>query len=183
MNNKGFTLIELMVSLAIFAAVVGISVNLFTASFRTQRKAQRLQDVLDNARFSLERMAKAIRVSCIKTPDTGPNNSTSTLDVYHFRRAKHLQYRLANGRIKEIENPGGADEIESDLTGERIQVDKLGFFVQGVGPADDRQPQATIVLNFEPNIEKWEGGAIRIQTTVSPRFLEKFWPSPECDTL
>lgn len=175
-SGAGFTLIELMVSLAIFAAIIGIGVGVFLSSFRVQSQAQEVSQILDNARFALERIAKSIRVSRVETANTPLDSPTSSLDIYHFRRAKDLKYKLENEKVKEVEDPTGSS-LESELTGERVEVKNLSFFIQGVGAGDNRQPQVTIVLKVRPRIERWQGEDISLQTTVSQRCLEKV---PSC---
>ncbi|OGC84957.1 hypothetical protein A3F55_03000 [Candidatus Adlerbacteria bacterium RIFCSPHIGHO2_12_FULL_53_18] len=61
MNNKGFTLIELMVSVTIFIVVMTISLGALLSISAAERKAEALKTVMNNLNFGLESMARTIR--------------------------------------------------------------------------------------------------------------------------
>lgn len=171
--RKGFTMIELLVVVAIFVVVVGVSADIFTSSFAAQRQARKLQDILDNARYGLERIAKTARVACVLNSDSV--TSTSNLKLYHFRRDQKLIYKEDNGNLIEKEEGGG---VEASLIGsENVDIERLNFKLQGVGLGDDQQPRITIFLGLKPKLPEYEEQVINIQTTVSTRFLEKYYAS------
>ena len=77
--NQGFTLLELIVSIAIFSIVVIAATSIMMSVFRAQAKAVAIKNVLDNARFSLELMTRELRtatgISFTTTPPPGcPRN-------------------------------------------------------------------------------------------------------------
>ncbi len=61
MHNRGFTLIELMVSVAIFAVVMVIALGALLAISTADRKAETIGAVMNNLNFAVESMTRTIR--------------------------------------------------------------------------------------------------------------------------
>ncbi|PJE73761.1 MAG: hypothetical protein COV02_00920, partial [Candidatus Terrybacteria bacterium CG10_big_fil_rev_8_21_14_0_10_41_10] len=59
--NAGFTLIELIVALGLFAVVMTISVGAFLNISDIQKKSESLRNVSDNMSFTIEMMTRDIR--------------------------------------------------------------------------------------------------------------------------
>lgn len=64
-QQKGFTLIEMIIVLSIFVLIVLIVVNVFVIINNTQRKTVAMQKVQDDVRFLFEAMAQEIRLGTI----------------------------------------------------------------------------------------------------------------------
>ena len=58
--HRGFTLIELMVSVTIFIIVMVIALGSLLSISEAERKAEQLKTVMNNLNFGLESMARAI---------------------------------------------------------------------------------------------------------------------------
>lgn len=58
----GFTLLEIVVSAAVFSVAMLVAVGLFVAVTQVQKKTQSLSKVQGDARFALELMAQSVRV-------------------------------------------------------------------------------------------------------------------------
>ena len=72
-NQRGFTLVELLISVSIFAMTVFLISGIYIAFSKVQAKAKASQTLLNNAQYTLEIMAREIRNSEIY--DYDPNNS------------------------------------------------------------------------------------------------------------
>src|SRR3569832_199477 len=59
--QRGFTLIEMLVSTAIFAIVMVIALGALLAMSESDRKAQSLKAVINNLNFSLDSMSRSVR--------------------------------------------------------------------------------------------------------------------------
>src|SRR5579872_2581420 len=59
--KRGFTLIELMVSVGLFMIVMLISIGALVSMANADRKAQSIQVVIDNLDFALDDMSRIIR--------------------------------------------------------------------------------------------------------------------------
>ncbi len=62
-RQMGFTLMEIIVVLAVFSILILLLINVFLLSLRAQRQASNRQDAVANLRFVLETMAQNIRTS------------------------------------------------------------------------------------------------------------------------
>jgi prepilin-type N-terminal cleavage/methylation domain-containing protein len=64
-NKKGFTLIEMIVSLSIFVLVLLIATDVFVVINRSQRKVAATQKIQDDVRYLIEVMSQDVRLSRI----------------------------------------------------------------------------------------------------------------------
>lgn len=74
-TQKGFTLIEIIVSLAIFTIVAVIAVGAFLKIVDANTKSQTLKTAINNVNFALESMTREMRVGSIYTCYTIPPSS------------------------------------------------------------------------------------------------------------
>ena len=80
-NHKccaGFSLIEVLVSMAIFALIIGGVVLFSVRSIEANSKSRAMQNAIDNARFAIESVNKKVRTS------HGINNDTQTAEELVF---------------------------------------------------------------------------------------------------
>ncbi len=61
-NKRGFTLVEMIVSLAIFSIVATVSLGALVSIVSANKKAQTLQSTITNLNFALESMSRDMRV-------------------------------------------------------------------------------------------------------------------------
>src|SRR3989344_7842968 len=61
-SDKGFTLIEVVVSVALFSIVMVVCVTALLALVNANRKAQALQSVMNNLSIALDDMARNVRM-------------------------------------------------------------------------------------------------------------------------
>lgn len=81
--NKGFTLIEIMVSLMIFSIVAFIAVGALLKIVDANRKSQTLKVTINNINFALESMSRELRVGTNYTclSDANANNFTLPVNI------------------------------------------------------------------------------------------------------
>lgn len=160
---SGFTLVELIVAIAVFAATVTIASSVFVSSVGSQRKNINQQEVLDNARFVLESMGRAIRQSTVLTCPDQVSCTANSISLNHPVKGA-VTYQLTNGQI--LEN-GTA------LSSAGVSVERLDFTVLGNGLSDNVQPRVVIVVSLK-NSSPGSGALnlIDLQTTMTPRNLQ-----------
>lgn len=161
--NKGFTLVELVVAIAVFATVVTVVSSIFVSSVGSQRKNINNQDVLDNARYVLETMSRAVRQSTVVTG----NGTGSTLTINHPTKGV-MTYILENNQVKESVGGNAAA-----LSSSNVSVQGLTFVVQGNGSTDNIQPKVTLSISLKSSqgASDTESTA-NLQTTLTPRNLQ-----------
>lgn len=72
--RRGFTLVEVMVSMAIFAFVMVVAVGAFIRILDLNRRAQDIQTAMNNVTFSLETMTRELRTGSDYVVSGNPSN-------------------------------------------------------------------------------------------------------------
>lgn len=169
-KNDGFTLIELIIVIALSAGVFAVATGVFVQALKIQRRAFFIQKVQENIGFALESMAKEIRVSNIVTPDSAncPASPPATLSIIHPVNG-NIDYFLSGPDLHRRLSGSGVDTV---LNSVGTRVNRLGFCVSGNASNDNAQPRVTILLtvsNGFPNPSDFI--VLDMQTTVSQRLL------------
>ena len=165
--QAGFTLLESVVTISVFAVLVSIVGSVFISSLTLQRRATNIQQVQENSSFLLESITKSIRVSTITTPDTGANCITpsANLTIIHPVDGT-VVYSLANGTDLQMTVNGVPTIINSNT----IQFASLRFCVSGQASGDQLQPRVTLIASIR-STNSTQPATINIQTTTSQRVL------------
>lgn len=159
--NEGFTIVELLVAVAVFSIVVMVVSGVFVSSVGSQRKNINNQEVLDNARFVLEAVGRSVRQSDITTAD----GTGSTLVVNHPIKGA-ITYSLDDTAGQVLENGVG-------LSAGSVFVERLTFVVGGSAATDLLQPRVSISLGIRNKNQKpGSDTTVNLQTTVTPRNLQ-----------
>ncbi len=168
MQNKGFTLIEMVVAVAVFALLIGVISGIFLSSIRNQKNGLATQEILDQTSYLMEYMSKALRMA--KKDMTGSCTGTVKLNyAFAGQCLKFLNYNdecqqfcLVGARLK--------DENGNYLTSASLQVLNFAVVLSGATqpPVDYLQPRVTISLN----IAGQDQSSAKIQTTISQRNLD-----------
>ena len=94
-KSAGLTLIELLVAITIFSTVILIVTDITLDVIRAESISSSYQVALDSGRFILQRIAKAIRVSIIKTP----TSVTNSIELAHPTRGTVEYFLSGDNRI------------------------------------------------------------------------------------
>ena len=66
-NNKGYTLIEIMVAVAVFAVVIAAPMGFFVSAIKGQQKALVSQGLTNSISYNLEYISRALRMAKIRS--------------------------------------------------------------------------------------------------------------------
>ncbi|MBZ9572492.1 prepilin-type N-terminal cleavage/methylation domain-containing protein [Patescibacteria group bacterium] len=177
--RKGFTLIEIIVAVAIFALIVGTISGLFVSAIQSQRRILATQEILNQASYVMEYMGRALRMAK-KELNTPPISCLSRYGLNYETTANGLKFIDYNDVCTEFFLDAGllkktAEGVTLPLTSTDLQVNSLKFNLLGADqpPADNLQPRVTIFLEIEtkrsvPGLPP----KILIQTSVSQRNLD-----------
>ncbi len=80
-EQSGFTLVEMLVAVSLFAVVMTISVGSLLALVDANRKAQGLQSVMNNLNVALDGMVRSIRMGTTYRCDDVNETNQTTLSV------------------------------------------------------------------------------------------------------
>ena len=172
--SEGYSLIELMVAIGVFAIVVTVMSGMFAISLRGQGKSSTMQNVGDNVRYAMEVMAKEMRMGTIKTKAGFILNSSSDIQFRSNmpnRNSAIVQFYLDTATNQIMFDDDINDALPPEpITSANIAVNTLIFDVSGVSFSS--QPRITIVIQAASvgtaaDIET----RMDIQTTISPRSL------------
>jgi len=155
-NRDGFTIIELIISSALFVVLISLATGAFLQTLRTQKIVTDLSASMNDVSFVTEQISREVR--------TGFSFNSSG-NVLNFRNAKGdaVSYSLVSKSIQRCEN--GPCRT---LTSSGVNIDRLTFILQGAG-TDGEPPRVTILMSVlgEQDIR------INLQTTISSRILDK----------
>ncbi len=178
-NKKGTTLIELLISIAVFAIAVGINANIFISTLKSQKRSVGVQNVTDNARYAMEVITRELRTMNVDlTLDNGYCTFASCMNVngdystIYFvsgsenRNLNIIKVSLNNGVIMFDDEVLLTPDDDMPITdSSKVNVVDLNFKVDNVSTST--QPRITIKMQVEPKNEP--GNILNMQTTISPR--------------
>jgi prepilin-type N-terminal cleavage/methylation domain-containing protein len=171
-SEAGFTLIESLTAVFVFAVIVGIIAAVFANSSNMFRRSSDLQKMQEDVAFILESMVREIRVS--QLCNTGPLCSQQVLTIDHPVNGV-VSYSL-NTASNIIERNDVASGTIVEMSSDEVKFTKLDFLITGLGFVDDEQPKATIVMSVESNNDPTT--MINIQTTVTSRDVREEFLNP-----
>ena len=189
---QGFSLIELMVSLSIFAIVMTTSIGTLLVMIDASAKAQALYSVMTNLSFALDNVTRNIRtgyehrcqMNLGDTTTLSPsNNDCSWGDAIIFNRMNdnyRTAYRLNNGALEQKEcspPPGVSCTGWRRLTGTEVMIDNFQVEVSGSDNGadagnDTNQPVITLVVTGHVNNGLETDTDFSLQTRVTKRVLD-----------
>lgn len=149
---RGFTLVELLVTMAIFLTIITIATGALFSAQAVNVRLEQTQLILDEVNLSTEVMVRDIRYGTTfycdtVLPDVPPTMRKSCTyptggTVLVFRPATQLTgstnrlndrvaYYISNGALYRKEYPSGGDVKTSQLTSSDIIISNLAFYVTG----------------------------------------------------
>lgn len=159
-QERGFTLIEMIVAVALFSVVMLVSTSALLSLVVANRKAQALQSVMDNLNIALDSMVRAIRmgadfdgsVDCSGNNTPYPRDCTGGTTTFNFRAfggdAWVYFYDPQTKRIYRSETGNIAEG--SPITAPTVTIDNLEFYVvgtaHGLDDLESAQPKVVIVV-------------------------------------
>ena len=165
-NQKGFSLIEMMVAMAVLGLIVLGLVTFFTGGTRSWVTGQHQLEAQRNARLSMDRMVKEIREG--KNIGSGSETSITVL-VPHFDVDGNIDsdYTVTYALIDDTTIQRDANPlIENVLTGEAI------FKYYNNSDTEVTSPDATISkihINLKVDVDKDDYPDITLNTDVNLR--------------
>jgi len=192
-NSRGFTLIELIVVMAVFLFIIGGAVGIFLSVLQNQKRILAEQQILNQISYAEEYMSKALRMAREETngnchePGYIYSLTRPDRESGFYRGIKFINqsdndacqefFLDEDGVLKELKNSTD-DSNAVALTSSDFEITSVRFGINGLdgcygteelcppgaSSEDSAQPRVTILLNIGTP-------TISIQTTVSQRNL------------
>ncbi len=159
-TEKGFTLIELMVSVSLFTVVVMISMGAIFTVVDANKKAQTLKTVMNNLNFALETMTRTIKTG------TMGNVTDSTISIVD-QDGKTVIYSYiqavgaVNGKIEKCIDSAGCGKY---ITAPEVNIKNLKFIKAG-----GTQPMVVMVVQGTAKLSEKISSDFNIQTAITQR--------------
>ena len=174
-TKKGFTLIEVMTAVSIFAIVMTISMGSILGVFDANRKSRTLKTIMNNLNLAIESMSKEMRYGeayhCGSSGTlTTPQNCSEGDEFLSFLSSEddQITYRM-NGTM--IEKKVNAEDYVS-ITAPEVVVDSLVFYALGTGTGNTLQPK--VIIKIEGHVGDDDSRSdFTVQTMVSQRTLDR----------
>ena len=189
-HTTGFTLVEMIVSVALFAVVMLVSVSTLLALVNANRKAQALQSVINNLSIALDSIARSARMgsvyhgaggdgSCGGTDYTNPSDCPNGGSILAFRPFGSTPsdppwLYVFDSSTHELKKSVTGSLIDAlPITAPEVTIDDLKFYVVGTTPGDSTQPKIIVIV-------KGSAGAVgssarttfHVQATAVQRLLD-----------
>ncbi len=151
----GFTLLEMIVAIAVFTVVMTMAMEAVLNVNRAQKKVESFRAVSDNLNFALDAMSREIRTGNITFGDDGILKLTNS-------KGESVTYQLTSGQLVRT-----ADTVNFPLTDPKINIDYFNFALSGEAPGDNLQPLVRINISATSGVKAKEQSRINLQTSVS----------------
>lgn len=184
---RGFTLIEILVSVAIFSVVMVISLGALLSMSESDRKAQTLKSVINNLNFSLDAMSRSMRTGvnyhCDVTqlPVTTPRDCTQAsagATSIAFLSADNQVIKYCRGNGSTCDSAGTAVLVSKNgaayapLTASEVVITNLQFYVTGA-ETSLLQPHTVILLSGKVPVSASQTSSFDLETSVTQRLYDQ----------
>jgi prepilin-type N-terminal cleavage/methylation domain-containing protein len=184
---RGFSLIEVLVSLSIFTIVVTISVGALMSIISANAKEQNAQSVMTNVTFALDSMTREIRtgtdyycgpIASLPTSGNTTANCGGGAEGFSFNEggdsltknesSNRIAFRMNNDSIERRLGDGDWEAITSP----DVHVHILRFVTTGATRGDVNSPTLTLYVRGTAGVDDEAQSDFNIETTVVQQLLD-----------
>ncbi len=169
-KKRGFTLIEMIVAIAVFTVVMTVTAATYLNIIDIQKKANAIRAINDNVSFAMEVMSREISQSKDFNLTNAGCSYAVTCGYFDFRDRSGNQviYSRQNNSIKRT----SSGDPDLYLTSSDVVIDNMEFRISGQQSGDGLQPMATIIINATAGEKLKIRTSFNLQTTISQRISE-----------
>lgn len=189
-GQRGFTVVELVVAMTVFAVVITVAVGAFVSVQRTAQKTSAQRKVQQDTRYNLEQLTRQIRSGRIDYGFYLKNQNDPQCNVagrqmlamfvtdatspvpkrtfYWYQATERTLYSLVRSDVTTIPNCGEVtgDSARTRQIGDGIALTDLQFFILPTAdPADTAQ--AANIRNVHPRVTILWGAQTGAKTSVT----------------
>ncbi len=195
-EQAGFTLVEVLVSLALFTIVVVAAIGSLYTVNEASARVNAMRTVLDNLTFATESMSRTIRTSqhivCGGVGNTSglskncplgnTNGAGSAISMDSTIDGKSIEYVIGNNKQTGIGEIDKCILVNGQITADScvaitapevgINIAKTKFYVDGADASDGKQPSVMMIIEGQANAGQGNTAPFAIQTLISQRAAE-----------
>ena len=189
-SSGGFTLVEMLVSIAVFMSVMVVATGSLVSIIHENDKAQVIKSVVDNLTFAVDSISRNLRTGTDYACKTSASDVSFLGDcpnggeLIHYKAPDltYTQYKFVNTvtaastGMGNIQRQTGCNQTGDSCTGtwqsitaptQNVNVSVMTFYV--LGTVAPNQPR--VIITADGFIKASDGGAseFTIQTTASQR--------------
>jgi len=174
--HRGFTLIEIMVSLSVFIIIMTVSLGAILSVLEANDKSQTKKTAMDNLNFALEFMSRTVRFGTNYYCGVASTNPPPAFDCpsggssFSIRSSDGalIVYSLSGGRIMKTVNG-----VTTPVTSAEINITRLTFYVFNSAPPPDLgQPRVILVVSGTVGNKTSTQSIFNLQTSMSQRKID-----------
>lgn len=163
--KRGYTLIELIVSVGLFAIIMMLASGAYLIMINVNRQTQAIATGINNLSFALESMTRSIRTGRSYSQLVGPN-TFSFID----QSGCSITYGVSAGRIVQTESGTGCPSLSNTpLTAPSVNVTSLMFSYSDTPRGDDYQPYVTMVVSGTVSSGPGQTEPFTVETSATMR--------------
>ncbi len=188
---RGFTLVELLISVSIFATVMVMSLGALLAMSESNRRVESMKSVINTLNFALDSMSRSIRTGysyeCNPSPmpfsgDTTPTDcASSPATRFGYMNSDDVSIAYCLGTISPLAcSSSGTAILRSEdggtlapITSREVVIQNLSFYVIGAPVGDSTQPKVTILLSGYVDVSATQRSTFNLQTSVTQRIYDQ----------
>lgn len=175
-KKEGFTIVEMIVAVAIFLTIIAVVFGIFIRSVRTQRFVNDIMSMNSNASLSLEQIMRELRSGFnFETTNTYSGSVCESAGLYDTLSFTRVRGTDTTDVIYTWDSEAGTIERTegilptSVLTAADVDVRQLCFFMLHNKVNDPWR--ISLFLKVGPRFNSDPENEVNIQTTVSARIL------------
>ncbi len=192
-RESGFSLVEMLVAVAVFMSIMTIALSVLITTIDANRKAQVIKTTIDSVTFAIEDISKEMRMgtnyACLQPGENYsgdcPNGSTA-VKFYNNNEKTNIIYKFISennsGTLKkECEGATCSSIVAEDLisSDSGVKINNMKFYVVGATcegggvlcTGGKTQPRVIITVSGTISVK---GGStdFDLQTSVSQRIIK-----------
>lgn len=168
--SRGYTLVELIVAIGLFAIVMTLATGAYLIMINVNRQTQGLATGIDNLSFVLSSMTTAMRTgsgycSGGYCTDGSPGSSFSFID----QTGRYVRYGLVGSDIESCVSASAFCTPNTPLTATALTITSLTFLPKGTAKGDGYQPYVTITISGTVSVGPGKTEPFSVESAVVMR--------------
>jgi len=171
---RGYTLIELIVSVAIFSIIMLLATSAYLSLINYSRYARAESILMTNLAYAVDEMSRSIRTGTLYQCNGGGDCSGGTSFTFRDDTNTTITYVKDGGALIRCVNHsvGCSASTGTAVTDPAITLSSLLFYVRGTGAGDSNQPTVLMTLKGQAAVQQSAPVSFSFQTSATERLID-----------